>query len=386
MSVIRRPGGSSSSPTNRAPRTQAGTRIRRFVFTVNNPTLEEYRWLTEDYAPTVKWIIIAREKGSETNTPHLQAACLLNNQVSFTALKKLPGFKRAHIEVMYGTPQDSLVYCSKEDPEPFVMGTLPSPGKRNDIHAATERVLAGVSLRELAMDDEIGAVAVVKYHKGLTVLRSLTRPDRTEPPKVVWLYGKTGTGKTRSVYDVALEYTGGNSDDIWISGGDLQWFDGYDGQRVAVFDDFRAKHVKSFAFFLRLLDRYPLRVPVKGTFVNWTPEVIFVTCPYCPDECFATRKEHVPEDIEQLSRRISKVYELRGTMGSDERRTLVSQIVALVSGRPGGSDGDVRPGEEGEESMEETQVVGDFMSDEDLEESMEEVYTPPTEIIDLTLD
>lgn len=54
------------------------------------------------------------------------------------------------------------------------------------------------------------------------------------------------------------------------------WFDGYLGESVAVFDDFRPWWCR-FDYLLALLDRYPIRVPVKGGFVNWIPEIIIIT-------------------------------------------------------------------------------------------------------------
>lgn len=176
-------------------RTQARTRLRRFVFTLNNWTQAEYDSLTVEFAPTTTWMIIGKETG-ENGTPHLQGACILGTQCSFSKLKTWIGLKRAHIESMRGSPEDSRAYCTKEDLAAFECGTLPSPGKRNDLRQAIGRVLGGESVRNLARDED-GAVAVAKFYKGLTVVRSLNIPQRTEPPKVFWFWGPTGVGKTR---------------------------------------------------------------------------------------------------------------------------------------------------------------------------------------------
>lgn len=329
----------TTTPTSNAPilaqpvqggaqrRDRTGQRIRRFVFTLNNWTQEEYDFLTQEFAPQTTWGVIGKEVG-ETGTLHLQGAVILGSQWSFSKLKTLSGLRRAHIECMRGKPEDSLSYCTKQDENAFIWGTLPEPGKRKDIEIAVDQIKAGVSLRTLANgEDGAGAVAVVKFHRGLTVLRSLTQPTRTQPPKVFWIAGETGTGKTRSVFKSARLLTGGSDDDIWISSGGLRWFDGYDGQSVAIFDDFRAKHVTSFAFLLRLLDRYPVSVEFKGGFVNWVPKFIFITCPYDIDDCFSTRKSHLPEDIQQLERRVTAKFRFVSNPQTKEcRRMFVNEI------------------------------------------------------------
>jgi len=317
-------------------RTQARTRIRRFVFTLNNWTEEEYRSLTEDLAPTTTWLIIGKEKG-ENGTPHLQGACILGTQCSFSKLKTWTGLKRAHIETMRGKPEDSRVYCTKEDLDAFESGTLPQPGKRNDLRDACQKILTGATVRSVARELD-GAVVVAKYFKGLIVVRSLNTEPRTDAPKVFWFWGPTGVGKTRSAFEFGAticKSAGKLDDDIWISSGGLRWFDGYDGQHVAIFDDFRAKHVTSFAYLLRLLDRYPVAVEFKGGSVLWIPKVIFITCPYNPRECFGKgekggRSKNVPEDLDQLERRITRIVEFTELFSDEDRGKLSGEITALL--------------------------------------------------------
>lgn len=314
-----------------ARRSRSGDRVSRFVFTLNNYSPPEYNYLVNDFAPTVKWMCIGKEVGSN-GTPHLQGACILGTQMAFSKLKILIGFRRAHIETMHGRPEDSLIYCSKEDSAPFVCGTLPTPGKRTDVSEAVSRIRTGESLRELANDDS-GGIAVVKFFKGLTVLRSLIRPKRSSQPDVFWFFGATGLGKTRMAYKCGraiCRATGAATSDIWISSGGLRWFDGYDGQRVAIFDDFRNKHCPNFAFFLRLLDRYPVAVEFKGGMVEWTPQFIFITCPYDPIRCFQKRGEHVPEDMAQLKRRTTLVCDF--SEGSRESKQDRQDFVKNVLG------------------------------------------------------
>lgn len=296
-----------------------GPRVRNFVFTLNNYTDEEYNWfLTRHGNPT--WLIVGKEICPTTGTPHLQGinlttllanslgAMCLGTTVAFKTLKKWLPFQRAHIEPMRGSPHDSKVYCTKVDANAFEFGTCPAKGTKL-LDIAVNAIRSGSSLRQLANKDDESARAVVVHGRGLSTLSNLTTSSRdpAKPPAVYWLHGSTGTGKTRCAFELGLRYAGGCSDDLCIiASPTLQWFEPYDRQKVVIFDDFRAKGV-SFNFLLRVLDRYPLLVPLKGGYANWNPEVVFLTTPRAPSETFEVRSQHKPEDVQQLIRRLKRV-------------------------------------------------------------------------------
>jgi len=270
-------------------------RLSRFVFTLNNYTKKE---LTSIKAFPCKWMIVGKEV-STTGTPHLQGACVIGGQKEYSTVKKYYGFKRAAVFTMKGTPSDSLAYCSKEDTHPFIKGDMPKPGKRNDIHDVVTKLRSGRTLVDLIKsdDDEGSIAALVRYHRGFQYVASILTPARTEPPTVVWIHGTTGTHKTRCAVKLGCDV--GGPDGFWLSSGSLRWFDGYVGQPVAIFDDLRTKHAR-FWELLRLLDRYAMRVEIKGGSVHWTPKFIIITAPKSPSDMWNLRCN---EDIEQLVRR-----------------------------------------------------------------------------------
>lgn len=320
-----------------ARRNAHGVRYRSFVFTLNNFTEEEYRWITEEFTEKCKWLCVAKEHTEPgAGTPHLQGACILKRQTARSTIAKYPGFKRAWHHVMNGKPEDSDVYTSKEDKNKFEFGSFSAggQGRRNDLRATTEELLGGKTMAQLARENLDHAVVMVKYHKGLSFLQNLVQVRRTEAPKVYWLSGPTGVGKTRMAHEFS-EYMGmePTRDNIWISRGTFQWFDGYDGQRLAIMDDFRAKQLPNFAYLLRLLDRYDMQVPFKGGFSEWRPEVIIFTCPMSPDTCFEKRKEHVPEDINQLHRRLTYIVEINTVLSDQEREAKLKEM-AKAGGYP----------------------------------------------------
>ena len=363
------------------------TQLSRFVFTLNNWTALEYEWLK---AFDCKWMIIGKEVGA-SGTPHLQGAVVLNTRRQFNSLKKMIGFARAHIEPMLGTPEDSVKYCSKEDKTPFIKGAV-EPGKRNDIHDAINKLKAAVSITDLVLKDDEFAATFVKYPNGLTEYRNKLETKRTGPPVVFWIYGDTGTGKTRS----SVEWTERRGLEYWMSLGGLQWFNGYDGEPVAILDDFRTGHCK-FSFLLRLLDRYRFSVPYKGGFRNWAPKFIFITAPLPPREMFDLKKEG---DIQQLERRITHMVPSPVTVEQLEAITadLFNRESApmveepRVQGKDGGNGVLTQlielSGSSGED--EETTSTSGSNSDEFFEKKPKNIKTPGLKrtkaIIDLTKD
>lgn len=132
--------------------------------------------------------------------------------------------------------------------------------------------------------------------------------SRVQPyskPKVVWIYGPTGTGKSALAY-----YLCGT--ERFRKVGSLDWFDGYSGQKAVTFDDFRQGNCK-WDFLLNLLDHYKVDdLPVKGGMVAWRPELIVFTAPEHPLNAFHKKSMttgiwEVREDIGQLERRIDVV-------------------------------------------------------------------------------
>lgn len=263
------------------------SRIRAWTFTLNNYTDDDLKNLgLLGVAQSTTYLIYGKEIG-ENNTPHLQGYIYMKAGRTFSAMKKI--IPKAHIEASEGSAASNTKYCSK-DGDVTTFGAPPSQGKRNDIQEIKDMVRRGETMAKI-----VEVAANYQSVRMAEVCMKYKPLEKREKPMVKWYYGGTGTGKTYA----AWEETG--YIDTWVSHDSLQWFDGYDGQKNVIIDDFRAGDCR-FSNLLRYLDRYPMKVPIKGGFVNWVPTLIIITSTHQPKKVY--KNIDIQENIDQLLRRI----------------------------------------------------------------------------------
>lgn len=205
--------------------------------------------------------------------------CTLRNPIGLGGLRKILSIPNGHFEPRKGTPEQALAYCHKDETRaegamPFEYGSLPEgPGRgsRTDVSSAKSVIDRGGTLADVA-DADFGVF--LRYHQGLRLYSSLKAGHRTTPPEAYYLFGPSGTGKSRAAWALGTPETVYT---VPLSSGSSIWFDGYDAtqHRVVIFDDYY-HHFKA-TFLLQLLDRYPIQVPIKGGHVNFNSNVIVIT-------------------------------------------------------------------------------------------------------------
>lgn len=261
---------------------------RGWLFTLNNPTDAD----KPDWPATVRYAIYSLEKG-EQGTPHWQG------YVEFTTPRQMPKtlLPRAHWERRKGTREQARAYCMKKESHidgPWEHGLWEAggQGRRSDLTDVADAILRGAPVTEVA---EGNAETFIKYHRGVERLRQIVlgKTKRTWKTRLVVHWGKPGTGKTRAVYDAH------KLDEIYAKE-DGDWWDGYDGQPVVLIDDFYGG--MRYSTFLRLTDRYPMQLPVKGAMVNFVAKTIYITSNVHPEEWYP----NVP-DKQALLRRIDEI-------------------------------------------------------------------------------
>lgn len=270
------------------------SRVRNWCWTWNNPVVDYSAKENLDHilrtCKNVAYMIGGMEIAPTTQRKHMQGYVIYKNAVGLPGIKKqFPD--EVHFEMAKGDAAANIAYCSK-DGDFAEHGDRPvGQGTRTDLENLKKRVLE--EDRDVSeIIGEINNPQQLKFAEGLQKYRKNQKRGKTQ---VIWCYGETGTGKTTWAYDT-YGY------DIYTHNG-TKWFDGYSGQKVALFDDFRPDWFK-WDYLLKLLDNFPLRVEVKGSTVVWKPETIVITTPYDPHMTFYGIQA---ENIAQLVRRVTEV-------------------------------------------------------------------------------
>jgi len=266
-------------------------RHRAWPGTLNNWSLAE---LESAKNAATSYYIIAEEVAS---TPHLQAYFEWPDGKTLSAVKRALGSDRWHLEVRRGTSKQAADYCRKEDVTIWEQGVMSTQGKRKDLDKVRDLLKdgngMGVVVQESSSMQSVSMAKVwLTYHE----------EPREWPMRVTYIYGPTGTGKTRWALErIKDEYPM----DWYVHSGTDRWWDGYDGQSAVLLDDIRGDFA-TFHRLLRILDRYPCRVEIKGAYRQLRAKLLIITSDLSP-ECLYPAKGD--SEQAQLLRRITTVVE-----------------------------------------------------------------------------
>lgn len=236
-------------------------KARAYSVTVNN-------WAPGDTAlikrlKNVKYMVFGEEVGEE-GTPHLQGMLVFKNARTMTAIQKEwqeLGISGCHLEPC--RDQHALmVYCKKDGKVAIEEGQAPvGKGKRMDLDKVKSDIKDGKKMSEIAeehwgaycrFDRAFGKYAGMQAKKEAKQFRTVT---------VNWITGPTGVGKTR---DAVYNADGRPKEDTYVLTGGAKWWDGYDGEKNLVIDEYAGQW--KCPWLLRVLDGHILRLEIKGSF------------------------------------------------------------------------------------------------------------------------
>lgn len=257
--------------------------------TINNFTDEDITRMTNLSTGSVTRMRVCKEVGEE-GTPHLQWMVTFQRGYRFEAVKKLlPA--GAHIEV--AKCKDVDVYCSKG--EIIIDVNNGCQGSRVDIAATYAAAKAGKRLRDF-LDMEPSWQQIQIFQKAAAIY-SVPRelPDGLE---FLWFHGATGTGKSRTAFAYDGAYVKGSTGKFW---------DGYDGQETVIIDDVTDDSPYfDKSTWLRITDRYPVPLEIKGATVQAQFKRLIVTSNLTPKQ-FWDRMEW--DFYSAFERRITEIRE-----------------------------------------------------------------------------
>lgn len=255
---------------------------KNWCFTINNPVEETVPvW---DSA-TMQYMCYKLEVGEKQQTPHFQGYVQFIRRLTFSAVKAYDWLKTAHIEIARKRAEVNRAYCAKPEGRlgDFVeYGEISIQGERTDLKQLGEAVMNRKrSLYDVAVESPD---AFIKYPTGIKFLRSLTlahaRGNTYRSPEIYVYFGGSGCGKSRRAHLL--------DPDLYMvpvhEGGNL-WFDGYDGQKTILIDDFNGG-IK-YTLFLRLLDGYRFSPQTKGGFTTLCAKRIVITSNHAPETWYA---------------------------------------------------------------------------------------------------
>lgn len=221
----------------------------------------------------LKYAIWQKEKGTHE---HYQGYIELTKKCRIAALKKI--YPNIHFEVRKGTQTQAIDYCKKADTRidgPWEFGSPKRPGARTDLIDLKEYARSGKRKRDVPTEL---TDAHAKYTKYYDLQQQFAPKIIRDDFSIMLCYGPTGTGKTHLVHE--------HSEDLYslpLNNKDM-WFDGYDGHETVLIDDFSGG--MKLSLLLRLLDKYPIQVPIKGGFVDFKPKKIAITTNIHPKDWY----------------------------------------------------------------------------------------------------
>lgn len=285
-------GNTVRPPSDKNPKT------RGWQFTMNNPTMTGQELLDQvSKDPRVTYLVFQREQGT---CVHFQGYVHFFNPLGMKGVKRVLGCDWVHLEMARGSPRSNTEYCTKKDATyregPWTFGTEPAPGKRNDLDNFMSAVREGTIKNFDEAVTEMPGIAA-RYTRFVDRVVAIGK-RRTQPTEVEVLWGDAGQGKSRRAWEMYPDA---------YPKPDGKWFDGYKGEDVVIWDDFDDAQLP-LGLWLKLCDRYPLQVEVKGGYMPFVAKKIIFTSNISPDMWYPAANA---AQRDAIKRRIVKVEEFK---------------------------------------------------------------------------
>lgn len=287
-----------------------------YQLTINNPLQWGYdhnkikEILTVGFS-TLKFFCMADEIG-KNGTPHTHIYVYFNSRVRFSKLKK--HFPEAHIEAALGSVQANIDYIKKnnrwensEKSETKVegsfedWGTIPvQRGLRPEMEELYQMIKCGYTNAEILEINNDYISLLDKIDKvRITLLQEKYKNIRRLNLEVVYVYGATGTGKTRGILDKHGDCN------VYRVTQYKHAFDMYNCQNILVLEEYRSNI--QLGELLSYLDVYAVELPARYVNRFACYEKVYIVSNWKLEEQYLDVQRESPETWKAFLRRIHKV-------------------------------------------------------------------------------
>lgn len=298
------------------PRTSAS---RKYQLTFNHPAEHGFDHASIKAAlmglsGCIYWCMC--DEIGEQGTPHTHLYAAFENAKEFQAIHRR--FYGAHIEMARGTHRENRDYIRKEgkyrDTEKADTNLPDTFEESGDLPEEVDRrVKQSEAILAMVQEGATNAEILRKYPSAMNHLPRIDQARQTlleerfrkrfRELQIEYIWGKTGVGKTRGV----MEKYG--YENVYRVTNYKNPFDGYAGEAVVLFDEFRSN--LPISDMLKYLDGYPLSLPARyGDRVACFTTVYLVSNISMEKQNPRVQFEE-PETWAAFLRRFQRVYELQ---------------------------------------------------------------------------
>ena len=263
---------------------------------------------------SIQYYCMADEIGLTEKTPHMHIFIACSSPVRFSTIKR--HFVEAHIEQARGTCEENKRYVAKtgkweNDPksDTAIKGTFEEwgempverPGNRSDLELLYQLVKDGKSNFEILEENSDYLLRLTDIERVRQTVKAEEFRTTFRAMEVIYLWGKTGAGKTRYV----MEQQGYAA--VYRVTEYKHPFDGYAGQEIIVLDEYHSQ--LKISELLNLLDGYPLELRCRYTNKTACFTKVYIISNLDLHAQYPTVQYEQPETWQALLRRIHQIIE-----------------------------------------------------------------------------
>lgn len=291
------------------------TQSRKWQITINNPndkgfSHERIKEIISGFKSVIYWCM--SDEIGENQTYHTHIYIQGRGGIRFSTIRK--HFEGGHFEMAKGTALQNMEYVSKagkwkdnKKSETSVDGTfeefgelpIERQGSRNDLGDLYSMLKEGLSDYEILEQMPDAIANIERLDRVRQIIKQEEFKNCFRKLEVTYIYGDTGLGKTRGIME---QYGYSN---VYRVTDYLHPFDGYRGQDVIVFEEFRSS--LSVSDMLNYLDGYPLELPCRYSNKYACYTKVYIVTNVLLSSQYKNVQNEFPETWLAFLRRLNKV-------------------------------------------------------------------------------